>query len=83
MSQVDPLVDFARYQIFVRPIRLAIESKRATKSQLEHLLKLNVPIFHVESLGHLAGLKQDWQKSNQAVSSFVTDTRYYWNEVCL
>jgi hypothetical protein len=81
-EKLNKMVNFGRHQLFTRPIRLAIESKKATKEQLQDLLKLNVPIFHVESLGHLVGTRLFGDKASNQKESFIFDSRYFWNNVC-
>ena len=74
VSDLEYMLDFSRHQIFTNPIRVGIESKKSSKRQLQEILKLNVPIFHADSLGHLMTVLPS--------KKYIGDKRYYWNKAC-
>ena len=51
--EVDKLIRHSRHLFLSDPVRLAIESHRSRKDQIEHLLKLNLPIYNAEKLGNI------------------------------
>lgn len=70
LSDLDTVLKFSRHQFFKEPVRLAIESRRSSESQLSELLKLNIPIYNAKTLGKIWGyFESDSQKS------FVLDER--------
>ena len=77
-DDLEYMMDFSRHQIYTGPIRVGFESKKGSKEQLDELLQLGIPIFHVDSLGHLIGSAQI--KKNLF---FLDDKRYHWQKVCL
>ncbi|MDH4468927.1 MAG: hypothetical protein QE271_12790 [Bacteriovoracaceae bacterium] len=77
-EDLEYMMDFSRHQIFTGPIRVGFESKKGSREQLDELLQLSIPIFHVDSLGQLIGSAQS--KKNLY---FFDDKRYHWQKVCL
>jgi hypothetical protein len=71
------MLDFSRHQIYTNPIRVGFESKKGTTAQLEELLQLNIPIYHVDSLGEIIGSNR-----SQNNFTFFDDKRFSWNKVC-
>ena len=52
-AEVDKLMRHSRHLFLSDPVRLAIESHRSRKDQIENLLKLNLPIYNAEKLGNI------------------------------
>jgi hypothetical protein len=52
-QEVSRLIKHSRHLFLSDPVRLVIESARSSKDQIENLLKLNLPIYHAESLGNI------------------------------
>jgi hypothetical protein len=52
-AEVDKLIRHSRHLFLSDPVRLAIESHRSRKDQIENLLKLNLPIYNAEKLGNI------------------------------
>jgi hypothetical protein len=51
--EVDKLIRHSRHLFLSDPVRLIIESNRSRSSQIESLLKLNIPIYNAEKLGNI------------------------------
>lgn len=51
--EVDKLIRHSRHLFLSDPVRLIIESTRSRSSQIENLLKLNIPIYNAEKLGNI------------------------------
>lgn len=52
-QEVSRLIKHSRHLFLSDPVRLVIESSRSSEDQIENLLKLNLPIYHAESLGNI------------------------------
>jgi hypothetical protein len=69
-ADVDKLIRHSRYLFLYDPTRLIIESNRSRNTQIENLLKLNIPIYNAEKLGNI------WAYTSfQNKSRFVIDDR--------
>ena len=51
--EVDKLIKHSRHLFLSDPVRLVIESLRSTQSQIDNLLKLNLPIYNADALGNV------------------------------
>ena len=70
LEKLDQLLSFSRHLFLKNPMRLVIESRRSTKSQIEELLKLNTPIYNAKKLGKVWGYLETPQ-----AASFILDER--------
>lgn len=77
LSQLDNLLRFSRHLFLKNPIRLILESERSNHSQLNELLKLNMPIYNSEKLARIWG-----QFSYKKNKSFIIDQRRTGNLTC-
>jgi hypothetical protein len=77
IKELDTMLRFSRHQFLKDPVRLVIESRRSSKSQLNDLLKLNIPIYNSKKLGQIWGY---FQANDQ--SSFILDDRREGNLEC-
>lgn len=78
ISAVDQFIKFSRYLFLQSPTRLMFESNRSSNEQLSELLKLNIPIYHADSLGKVISFSQ-----SDNYSSFVIDDRQNGGLSCL
>jgi hypothetical protein len=70
-KELEGLLKFARHLFLTDPLRLIYESHRGTEKQLTELLKLNIPIYNANGLGHITGFIQIQDDKN-----FVLDNRH-------
>lgn len=70
INQIDSLLRFSRHLFLKNPIRLILESERSNPTQLNELLKLNMPIYNADKLARIWGHYKS--KKN---SSFIIDQR--------
>ena len=70
VNELNSMLMFSRHQFLKNPVRLIIESRRSSTTQLNELLKLNIPIYNSKKLGKIWGYYQDKKKS-----TFVLDDR--------
>jgi len=77
-EDVDKLFKHSRHLFLSDPIRLIIESNRSDQQQIQNLLKLNVPIYHADSLGNIWGYVQTPNKA----SRFIIDERNSGDFTC-
>jgi hypothetical protein len=70
VNELNSMLMFSRHQFLKNPVRLIIESRRSSETQLNELLKLNIPIYNAKKLGKVWGYYQDKNKS-----TFVLDDR--------
>ena len=76
-TDVDKLIRHSRYLFLYDPTRLIIESNRSRSTQIENLLKLNIPIYNAEKLGNI------WAYTSfQKKSRFVIDDRNDGHYLC-
>lgn len=68
------LLNFSRHLFLTDPDRILYESKRGRKSQLELLLAMNFPIYHVESLGEIIG-SASFKNGSREDRSLIMDDR--------
>lgn len=68
--EVDTLIRHSRHLFLSDPVRLIIESNRSPPEQIEHLLKLNLPIYNAEKLGNVWAFT-----SIQGTNRFIIDDR--------
>jgi hypothetical protein len=52
-EEVSKLIKHSRHLFLSDPVRLIIESSKSSKEQIENLLKLNLPIYHADTLGNI------------------------------
>ena len=64
-------IQLARHLLLSSPPRILIESKKTTRTQLQELLKLDFPFYHVRKLGQIWA----WSNIENNRSSFVADHR--------
>ena len=69
--ELEGLLKFARHLFLTDPLRLIYESHRGTEKQLTELLKLNIPIYNANGLGHITGFIKTKDDKN-----FVLDNRH-------
>jgi hypothetical protein len=72
-QEVDKLLRHSRHLFLSDPVRLVIESDRSQDSQIENLLKLNIPIYNAEKLGNVWAYTQ-FQREG---SHFIIDDRNF------
>lgn len=77
-EEVDKLFKHSRHLFLSDPIRLVIESNRSEQQQIQNLLKLNVPIYHADTLGNIWGYVQTPEKK----SRFIIDERNSGDFTC-
>jgi hypothetical protein len=70
IQKLDGLLKFSRHLFLKNPVRLILESERSSDSQLEQLLKLNMPIYNSQKLGKVWGYLRVKRKQN-----FIIDNR--------
>ena len=75
--ELTSLLSFSRHQFLKNPVRLIIESRKSTDTQLNELLKLNVPIYNAKKLG---AIWSNYENKNQ--SSFILDERRQGHITC-
>ena len=69
-------LNFPRHLFLSSPERILYESKKGRKSQLEYLLSMNFPIYHVDSLGNIFGFASfKNNKKNSSFNSLFIDER--------
>lgn len=76
-SHVDQLLKFSRHLFLTDPLRLIYETSRGDDQQLTELLKLNIPIYNANSLGHIDALFIQDQKGE-----FIIDNRHMSSIQC-
>lgn len=52
-EDIQRLLRHSRHMFLSDPLRLVIESSRSRDNQIQELLKLNVPIYHAETMGNI------------------------------
>jgi hypothetical protein len=72
-QEVDKLLRHSRHLFLSDPVRLVIESDRSQDSQIENLLKLNIPIYNAEKLGNVWAYTQ-FQREG---AHFIIDDRNF------
>jgi hypothetical protein len=70
-KELEGLLKFARHLFLTDPLRLIYESHRGTERQLTELLKLNIPIYNANGLGHITGFIKNGDQKN-----FILDNRH-------
>lgn len=70
VTELDKMLKFSRHLFLKNPVRLIIESRRSDETQIQELLKLNIPIYNAKSLGKVWGYFK-----NDDHSSFLLDAR--------
>ncbi len=76
-AHLDNMLRFSRHLFLKNPIRLILESQRSSSTQLEELLKLNMPIYNADKLGKVWGYHQ-----NGSENQFIIDDRRDGNLSC-
>lgn len=77
LEELNSMLKFSRHLFLKEPVRLIIESRKSSKSQLSELLKLNVPIYNAKSLGRIWGF---WAEKGK--STFLLDERKHGHLSC-
>lgn len=53
IAEIDELLRFARHMFLRAPNRMLYESHRGKEQQLDRILQMNFPIYHIENLGNV------------------------------
>ena len=59
INSVDALIRHSRHLFLSEPLRLIVEAKRSTKTKLQELLNLHIPVYHAEHLGNIWAIYDD------------------------
>jgi hypothetical protein len=59
-------LNFPRHLFLSSPERILYESKRGRKSQLDYLLSMNFPIYHIDTLGNIFGFASFFNNKKEA-----------------
>lgn len=74
LTAVKTYLDFTRYLILFAPERIVLESRRASKDQIEQYLRLPIPLYHAEKLGKIWAYGE-FPAQNATSHGFVLDGR--------
>ncbi len=82
LYELDAMLRFSRHLFLKNPVRLVIESRRSQKSQVQELLKLDIPLYNAKNLGSIWGyFSKNSLKSNSV--SFLSDSRTQGAPLCV
>ncbi|MFZ4714831.1 MAG: hypothetical protein ACOYL6_14025 [Bacteriovoracaceae bacterium] len=76
-QEMDSLLKFSRHLFLTDPLRLIYESHRGTEKQLTELLKLNIPIYNANLLGHITIFLHTPEEK-----TFILDNRHKASLTC-
>ncbi len=76
-NDMDTLFKFSRHLFLTEPLRLIYESHRGTERQLTELLKLSIPIYNANQLGHITAIMH-----TPEAKTFILDNRHEGNLSC-
>lgn len=82
ISELDTILRFSRHLFLKNPVRLAIESRRSEKSQIQELLKLDIPLYNAKNLGNVWGFYSN-ANTRKEEGSFLNDSRRQGSLLCL
>lgn len=74
LTTLKTYIDFTRYLILFSPERIVLESRRASKEQIENYLRLPIPLYHAERLGKIWGYGE-FEGQTELSHGFVIDGR--------
>ena len=78
-KSLESIQEKSRSIFLTTPLRHLFESERSNQLQITQLRELNIPIYHVKSLGKIWGLQSSKRKIK---ASFISDPRHLSNPIC-